>query len=299
MKFELNEYHRDIPKDELIADLKKVANTLNTDYISRSTYEKNGKYSSTPFISKFGTWIKALEEAELRTKRKESEYKRIPDSQILNNVKYVANYLNKESITTSDYKNYGLYSISMILDRFESWEKVIKRTGLKQTKFVKKIEVIELLKEIERLWIILGRQPTSTDLKNGNSKFSLNTFSRRFGSWRNALKEFVKYIYSEEQDQIKIEEETLFKGKEEENTSSKHLSIKIRRTPRNINERLRFKVLKRDNFKCVYCGRSPATDSNIELHVDHIIPWSKGGETILDNLQTLCSECNLGKSNIT
>ena len=299
MEFELNAYHRDIPKEELISDLRRVANELKTDYVSRSVYEKYGKFSATPFISNFGTWILTLKEAGLRTDRNKTEYKKISDIDLLDNVKYVAKYLSKKAITTSEYKEYGLYSISMILDRFESWEKVIKRTGLKQTKFVKKIEVIELLKEIERLWIILGRQPTSTDLKNGNSKFSLNTFSRRFGSWRNALKEFVKYIYSEEQDQIKIEEETLFKGKEEENTSSKHLSIKIRRTPRNINERLRFKVLKRDNFKCVYCGRSPATDSNIELHVDHIIPWSKGGETILDNLQTLCSECNLGKSNIT
>ena len=37
---------------------------------------------------------------------------------------------------------------------------------------------------------------------------------------------------------------------------------------------------------------------NVELHVDHIKPWSKGGETVLENLQTLCATCNLGKSNI-
>ncbi len=33
-------------------------------------------------------------------------------------------------------------------------------------------------------------------------------------------------------------------------------------------------------------------------HIDHIKPWSKGGETVLENLQTLCATCNLGKSNI-
>ena len=43
---------------------------------------------------------------------------------------------------------------------------------------------------------------------------------------------------------------------------------------------------------------SRAKGDNIELHIDHIIPWSKGGETVLENLQTLCSDCNLGKSNI-
>ena len=67
------------------------------------------------------------------------------------------------------------------------------------------------------------------------------------------------------------------------------------KTSRNIPDRLRYQVLKRDCFKCCICGASPAKDSSIELHIDHIVPWSKGGETILDNLQTLCSRCNLGK----
>ena len=70
-------------------------------------------------------------------------------------------------------------------------------------------------------------------------------------------------------------------------------------TNRNINLRLRFLVMKKDNFKCCMCGASPAKDPSVELHIDHIIPWSKGGETTIDNLQTLCSKCNLGKSNLT
>ena len=68
-------------------------------------------------------------------------------------------------------------------------------------------------------------------------------------------------------------------------------------TPRNAGMKLRYLVLQRDCFKCCKCGASPAKDSTVELHIDHIIPWSKGGETSLDNLQTLCSKCNIGKSN--
>lgn len=67
---------------------------------------------------------------------------------------------------------------------------------------------------------------------------------------------------------------------------------------RTISDKLRYRVLKRDNFKCCACGASPAKDPAVELHIDHIIPWSKGGETVEENLQTLCSKCNLGKSNL-
>lgn len=69
----------------------------------------------------------------------------------------------------------------------------------------------------------------------------------------------------------------------------------VHKTKRNISVTLRYQIMKRDNFKCVLCGASPAKDPTIELHIDHIIPWSKGGESTIDNLQTLCSVCNLGK----
>ena len=59
---------------------------------------------------------------------------------------------------------------------------------------------------------------------------------------------------------------------------------------------VRFDVLKRDR-KCVLCGATPEIDSDVRLHVDHIVPRSKGGSNEMSNLQVLCSECNLGKSN--
>ena len=65
---------------------------------------------------------------------------------------------------------------------------------------------------------------------------------------------------------------------------------------RNISLSLRLKVLNRDNFKCVFCGKCPATDFGTKLHIDHMVPFSQGGKSTLENLQTLCEECNLGKS---
>lgn len=77
------------------------------------------------------------------------------------------------------------------------------------------------------------------------------------------------------------------KGKKYEVTSKVERKI--------MNDDLRYNVLKRDNFKCVICGAS--SDDGAKLHVDHIIPVSKGGKTVMSNLQTLCDRCNLGKSN--
>jgi len=58
---------------------------------------------------------------------------------------------------------------------------------------------------------------------------------------------------------------------------------------------LRFHVFKRDNFTCVYCGRSPINDKSVRLHVDHIIPKRSNGQDTIDNLCTSCEECNEGK----
>ncbi len=51
--------------------------------------------------------------------------------------------------------------------------------------------------------------------------------------------------------------------------------------------------MKRDRFRCTYCGVS-GTDA--ELEVDHIIPKSKGGGNHMSNLTTACRKCNQSKS---
>jgi hypothetical protein len=105
---------------------------------------------------------------------------------------------------------------------------------------------------------LLGRQPTTTDLKNGISKYNLSTFSRRYGGWRDVLKCFIDWLNSENTNN-EIENDA-------ENNNQKLIKQEIittkmnnkHRTSRNINLRLRFKVMLRDNFKCCFCGDSPA-----------------------------------------
>ncbi len=69
---------------------------------------------------------------------------------------------------------------------------------------------------------------------------------------------------------------------------------RVREYTRSIPPSWRAKVLVRFHHKCVRCG-VPLTSRT--AHMDHIVPFSKGGGTTLDNLQPLCGPCNLKKGN--
>ena len=63
-----------------------------------------------------------------------------------------------------------------------------------------------------------------------------------------------------------------------------------------VSKALRFEILRRDNFRCHYCGTEAA---QAELHVDHVVPQSLGGGNDASNLVTACAECNSGKAGRT
>ena len=56
-----------------------------------------------------------------------------------------------------------------------------------------------------------------------------------------------------------------------------------------VSEKIRDAVFDKDGGRCVRCG------SNEDLCLDHIVPFSRGGRTDIDNLQTLCRKCNSSK----
>ena len=58
-----------------------------------------------------------------------------------------------------------------------------------------------------------------------------------------------------------------------------------------VSNKIRFAVYDRDNHRCIRCGAKQ------DLEIDHVFPISKGGKTTLNNLQTLCRNCNMKKSN--
>lgn len=78
-----------------------------------------------------------------------------------------------------------------------------------------------------------------------------------------------------------------------ENKLSKDAQTKEQRAL--MTTRLRTFIKERDNYTCCQCGNSTYKEPNLLLEVDHIIPISKGGLTLEENLQTLCWKCNRSK----
>lgn len=68
------------------------------------------------------------------------------------------------------------------------------------------------------------------------------------------------------------------------------------KTRETIPQGVRFNVLRRDEFRCRYCGRS---SPDVVLHCDHVIAVANGGSDDEDNLVTACSDCNFGKGTKT
>lgn len=212
----------------------------------------------------------------------EPYHRNTSDKELIDDLNKVAKFLKKESVTIDEYNENGKYHATTLTRRFGSWFTALEKAGLEKTRTLG-VTNEEYFQNLEKVWTKLGRQPRYNDMQKPVSEYVAGAYEHRFGTWRKALDEFVKYAHQvvPKINTMKIE--------------SKH---KTHRTKRSISWRLRFIVMRKDEFKCKICGRSPAIDSTIILHVDHILPWSKGGETIPENLQTLCSKCNIGKSNL-
>jgi len=68
---------------------------------------------------------------------------------------------------------------------------------------------------------------------------------------------------------------------------------KNKKSREGISSKLRYEILKRDNFLCNLCGQGP--EDNVKLEIDHKIPVAKSGDNNSTNLWVLCFQCNRGK----
>ncbi|MFN7164246.1 MAG: homing endonuclease associated repeat-containing protein [Hyphomonas sp.] len=202
----------------------------------------------------------------------------VSDEELIADIQRVAEQVSPKSLSFRGYSKLGTYHPSTATVRFGSWNAAILAAGL-TVGMERNISDEVLFQNLMQLWEHYGRQPRVRELTRSPSTISYGPYERRFRSWTNALEAFAGFA----------------------NSSGAVAPSEVQKpqtAARSASLRTRFRILKRDNFRCCACGASPAITPGLVLHVDHKTPWSHGGETIDENLQTLCEPCNQGKSNL-
>jgi len=227
---------------------------------------------------------------------------------ILVDIRMVLTRNPKESLLYKTYRRLGgLYSLKTIRHHFKGWIQALHHLGISQHRAEQRFSNEEIFRAIQKAWESLGRQPKYCEMKAPFSAMSAYTIKSRFGGFTKAIHAFCADRQRSDDNDTEfssLPDEQLDAACSPTKQPDKEIVVESpvvatatkRRTPRTPGLRLRFQVFVRDLLTCRYCGRSRATHPKLILEPDHIIPYSKGGETVLENLQLLCHECNGGKS---
>jgi hypothetical protein len=283
--FQLSPNNRDQPDEALLADIRAVAAKLGKAKLTRDDYGLHGRFAPATVANRFGGWGRALERAGLDAPR----HFAVPATEALADLQRVAATLKVNELSLALYRTHGKFSEKPFVQHFGSWLNALAAAGLQVSqKYNARIADEALLENIEVVWQRLGRQPTVNDMYAPQSRYSAHVYKRRFGGWRKALEAFVTASSAE------LPVESLSQATVPSQVRAARTEPATGRS-RGVGWRLRYLVLSRDRFACKACGRSPATHPGLVLHVDHVVPWVKGGPTVEANLQSLCEQCNGGK----
>lgn len=121
--------------------------------------------------------------------------KRLPDysdKNIITELRKTAQELNKKYLTRKDIDQYSRINSSTLNRHFGNFEKALELAGLNSSRHFKYTEE-DLLNEIDKIWLKLGRQPTCKEIRNIGGKFSSNTYLRHFGSWIKAIEAYINW----------------------------------------------------------------------------------------------------------
>lgn len=286
MKFELKTLDS-YEDDDLVEELKRVSHLVN-GRLTMSKFDEHSKVHSSTVRNRFNGWGNALTKAGLENNIS-PQARVITENEIIKLAKDIAQKLNTKFLTNKQFTKHTGIGQKVILTRFGSWKEVLKKAGLETVTLGRRYSDEECYENILNLWIHYGRQPNYAELKQPPSVVGAKAYVGRWGSWRKALKAFVDYTSRENQTDNTIESTESLKSEKGNKVTDRQGKS------RSLSLATRYKVLVRDNFKCVICGRSPAINHGIVLHIDHIIAWSKDGTNDPSNLRVLCSDCNLGK----
>lgn len=169
---------------------------------------------------------------------------------------------------------------SQIAHRFGGWAIAMERSGL-EARWQPITGLEQMVEVFMDCWEEHDDAPTvkvlGIYLKRLGSKYTTHMYSHHFGGVRRLAQRVADFQLG------KISEPQLLE---------RYVPEGKRR--RSMSPKLRLAVFERDGFRCRLCGRNTKIHG-VALEVDHIVAFARGGTNDIENLQTLCEECNSGK----
>ncbi len=277
----------DYSDESLIAEIRRVASEFRGARLTRQEFDKRSRVGSTTLTRRFGSWSNALDRAEISAELAPRVKPQVTRAQVLAEIHAYTNETGTTPTLEEIAERLDVHR-STILHKFGRWPTLLKELDLQPVPMGRRYTDEECFENIVELWTHYGRQPRFHELNAPPSRVGSKAYVLRWGGWRAALGAFINYI----NDAPSLSTDETPRALAPASISTPLASSS---EPRSLSLALRYKVLARDRFRCQICGRSPAKDIGVELHVDHIIPWSKGGKNTEENLRALCFDCNLGK----
>jgi len=308
-------------REALVAEVKRVAAAHFPGVCpTHREFNQFSRVHSATVVKEFGSWAAAMRAAGFEYSRSrvrrteiESDAPRITPDLLLKELKSIARKHNGDVFQYQDYRRLGGKRARGTFCKYlGGWRRAVATIGLRDGFSRPRPDLRtyvdeDYFSEVQRLWEMLGRQPTVREMRK-YGKISPQSFQERFGSWMRAVYNFCQNRSSlidgdivgvghQSQPVYPTGEEKEIESQSPAAVPKADVVSPKKRTPRKPSIQLRFRVLQRDSFTCRACGRSPAREVGVTLEIDHILAWSRGGETTFANLQTLCERCNSGKSN--
>jgi hypothetical protein len=294
LRFEMNQL-LSYDDESLIGEIRRVAALAPGTHLTRNAFDRLSRAASSTIVRRFGGWQSALERAGLAGrysgapvsgKMRRQHGRTLTPDDIVVELQRLAADKGQPTITMHDLRSSDLLSERVVINRFGTWKAALEAAGLQLSSRGRRWTDEDYFENLLTVWTHYGRAPRYGEVDKPPSRISSGAYERKFGSWGRAKQAFVDRVNSDGP----------FSPPDPPTTIAPTPPLTVTAdNPRSIPLRLRWKVLTRDRFRCVSCGRSPATDLECQLHVDHTVAASRGGKAEEDNLRTLCADCNLGK----
>jgi hypothetical protein len=262
--------HTKYSDEELLEEVRRVAGLVEKPVLTAPEFKKHSKLGLRNLQERFGGWKDLLERAGLDHMRSKRLIGPRSSEDILDQIRRFYASTSLKDFTCERFSSAMGVNSCEIRHIFGNWRKATEAAGLPHRRGSFRYSDEACLINIANLWAYYGRPPAYKELNGSQSSVCAGVYDKRWRGLRKTFDAFLEWIDSEHS--LKV------------HPNGQKQDIELEPV-------LKFQVMRRDNFRCVACGKGPTGLDGVELHIEQIVYASAGDKTDFANLQTKCSRC--------